>query len=306
MIEGMAEVEEFCEYIARIENVSFNTVRNYKIDLTGFMEWASRMNISPLKITHKQLRRYLAYLDQAQYARSTINRKLSAIKSFFSWLNVEGIIASNPASALQGPKKPASLPKIMSSDELTRFLLIHSREGRSREGKEQSVQDVRDQAILEFLYACGARVSEVSHLQLQNVDFKGKQVKVLGKGSKERILPLHQLAIVEMLEYLHNARPLLLNGRDCDYFFVTSKGNRMTSDSIRKMFKITLREAGLSLGYSPHVLRHTFASDMLAGGTDLRSVQEMLGHSSLSTTQIYTHISPDRLSQVHKLAHPRG
>ena len=161
-------------------------------------------------------------------------------------------------------------------------------------------------ALLEFLYACGARVSEASGLLAANVDFGSGQVKVFGKGSKERIVPLHDMAVSSMRAYATWARPLILRDRTCDYFFVSTRGNRMGTDAIRKMFKDALRQAGLDESLSPHDMRHTFATDLLDGGADLRSVQEMLGHASLSTTQIYTHLSPGRLKQVHARTHPRG
>ena len=165
---------------------------------------------------------------------------------------------------------------------------------------------MRDQALLEFLYACGARISEASGLHSDCVDFDQCQVKVFGKGGKERIIPLHDLCIETMKRYFYDYRPVLLRDKSSPYFFVSTRGNQMGTDAMRKMFKETVREAGLDDSLSPHDMRHTFATDLLAGGADLRSVQEMLGHSSLSTTQIYTHLTPARLKQVHRLAHPRG
>ena len=305
-LPGIVDVDDLCLALKLQRNASAHTIKSYRSDLVAYLQWAQRMELAPFDVTQRQLRRYLAELDQAQYSRSTINRKLSAIRALFSWLNIEGRIEGNPTAALQGPKKPATLPKTMGTDELLRLFSVHSERDANGDRRERSREDVRDQAILEFLYACGARVSEASSLQLSNVDLRNRQVKVFGKGSKERIIPIHELALQEMRRYAEDVRPIFSSGKESDRFFLTSKGGELSPDAIRKMFKKTLAAAGLDRGYSPHVLRHTFASDMLTGGADLRSVQEMLGHASLSTTQIYTHVSPERLIHIHEQAHPRG
>uniref|UniRef100_UPI00248EA316 tyrosine-type recombinase/integrase n=2 Tax=Eggerthella TaxID=84111 RepID=UPI00248EA316 len=211
-----------------------------------------------------------------------------------------------PASILQGPKQPKSLPHVIRASDMVKLLTVYSKRDIAGRERDQSSIDMRNQALLEFLYACGARVSEASGLLASNVDFASGQVKVFGKGSKERIVPLHDMAVSSMCVYATTARPLILRDRTCDYFFVSTRGNRMGTDAIRKMFKEALRQAGLDETLSPHDMRHTFATDLLDGGADLRSVQEMLGHASLSTTQIYTHLSPGRLKQVHARTHPRG
>lgn len=305
-LPGAEDVEEFCHALVAERNASVHTVRNYRIDLVDFLRWSHRHDIEPLSVTHKQLRRYLGELDQARYARTTINRRLSALRSFFSWLYVAGRVSSDPASLLQGPKAPQNLPKVIKPADMARLLSVHAKRSLEGEDQPQSYEDMRDLALLEFLYACGARVSEASGLKAADVDLDRGLVKVLGKGAKERIIPIHDLADQAMRAYALVGRPKLLKGKQSSYFFVSSRGNQMSTDAIRKMFKATVRAAGLDESLSPHSMRHTFASDMLSGGADLRSVQEMLGHVSLSTTQIYTHVSPERLRAVHKQAHPRG
>ena len=285
---------------------SVHTLRAYRIDLMDFARWACRERIDILAATHRQLRRYLGELDRAQYSRTTVNRRLSALRSFFRWLNVTGIADEDPASILQGPKQPKSLPHVIRASDMVKLLTVYGKRDAAGREREQSSVDARNLALLEFLYACGARVSEASGLLAANVDFGSGQVKVFGKGSKERIVPLHDMAVSSMRAYATWARPLILRDRTCDYFFVSTRGNRMGTDAIRKMFKDALRQAGLDESLSPHDMRHTFATDLLDGGADLRSVQEMLGHASLSTTQIYTHLSPGRLKQVHARTHPRG
>lgn len=304
--EALELAEAFCESLRVERNASVHTVRAYRIDLADFLRWARRERVDVLSATHRQLRLYLAELDRAQYSRTTVNRRLSALRSFYRWLNVTGASDEDPASVLSGPRKQKSLPHVIRPADMARLLSVHGPCEGDGNPREQTPSDLRDQALLEFLYACGARVSEASTLLAADVDFGQGQAKVFGKGSKERIVPLHDMALASMRAYLRDGRPLLLRDRASDYFFVSTRGNRMGTDAIRKMFKDAVRRAGLDETLSPHDMRHTFATDVLAGGADLRSVQEMLGHASLSTTQIYTHLTPGRLKQVHAQAHPRG
>lgn len=301
-----AMIEAFCEAMRVERNASIHTVRAYRIDLLDYARWAWREDIDPLRASHRQLRRYLGELDHAQYSRTTINRRLSALRSFFRWLNVTGAADEDPASVLQGPKQPKSLPHVIRPADMVKLLSVYRKRDSAGNVRGQSYSDMRNQALLEFLYACGARVSEASGLLSAHVDFATGQVKVFGKGSKERIIPLHDMAVSSMRTYALIARPNLLGDRACDYFFVSTRGNRMGTDAMRKMFKDAVRKAGLDGTLSPHDMRHTFATDLLEGGADLRTVQEMLGHASLSTTQIYTHLTPGRLKKVHAQAHPRG
>lgn len=299
-------IEGFCEALRVERGSSIHTVRAYRVDLTDYARWATREQLNPILVTHKQLRCYLGELDRAQYSRTTINRRLAALRSFFRWLNVTGTIDVDPASALSGPRRQKSLPHVIRASDMVKLLCVYGKRDAAGNPREQTVSDMRNLALLEFLYACGARVSEASGLLTVNVDFERGQVKVFGKGAKERIVPLHNLALSSMRTYLLLARPALLRDKTSEFFFVSTRGNGMTTDAIRKMFKEALRAAGLDETLSPHALRHTFATDLLDGGADLRSVQEMLGHVSLSTTQVYTHLSPGRLKQVHHRAHPRG
>lgn len=305
-LAGYAEVASFCDSMRFERNASPHTVRAYQIDLLDYLRWAARLDLHPIAVTHRHLRRYLGELDNAGYSRKTVNRRLSALRSFFRWLNVTEQIGEDPSSVLQGPKTPKNLPKVISAQDMYRILRVHGPRDAAGNKREQTPEQLRNQALLEFLYACGARISEASGLLLDNVDFELAQVKVYGKGSKERIIPLHDMALKAMRTYLRFARPKLLKGNVSEFFFVSTRGNAMSTDSMRKMFKATLREAGLDESLSPHDMRHTFASDVLSGGADLRSVQEMLGHASLSTTQIYTHVTSERLKESHLRAHPRA
>ena len=301
-----ALVGAFCEALRVERNASPHTVRAYRVDLTDYARWALRLGVDPLSATHRQVRRYLGELDRAQYSRTTVNRRLSALRSFYRWLNVTGAAEGDPASILQGPKQRKSLPHVIRPADMARLLSVYSGRDAAGAPREQSASDMRNQALLEFLYACGARVSEASGLLAADVDFALGQVKVFGKGAKERIVPIHEMAALSMRTYASLARPQLLRERSCAHFFVSTRGNQMGTDAMRKMFKEAVRRAGLDESLSPHDMRHTFATDLLNGGADLRTVQEMLGHASLSTTQVYTHLTPGRLKDVHERAHPRG
>lgn len=286
---------------------SAHTLRNYRVDLDAFLGWCQRHEVDPLATTHRELRAYLAEMDAARYARSTMNRRVSSLKGFYRWLELEGIVKLNPAEALAGPKQRRHLPHVLKQADMMRLLAVHGAYDAAGNPREQSPEDMRDQALLEFLYACGARISEASGLKASDVDFQERLVKLFGKGGKERIVPLHGLCVDAMRAYLRDARPLLLEGKPAtDRFFISNTGKPMSADSMRIMFKATVRAAGLDDRLSPHDMRHTFATDLLDGEADLRSVQEMLGHASLSTTQIYTHLSASRLKDVHHQAHPRA
>lgn len=297
----------YCDSLRVENNASEHTVRNYMVDLRDFLRWTERSGIDPLEPTHRQLRRYLGELDRAQYARRTVNRRLSSIRGFFRWLVANGFLETSPADVLHGLKENKTLPHRISAQDMVRILSVWGPFDIDGNPKEQDPVAMRNQAILEFLYACGVRISEASNLLLDQVDVRQCQVRIIGKGNKERIVPIHEVALDSMTRYYDFARgQLLAHHRPCPYFFVSTRGNQMGTDAMRKMFKDTLRQASVDATYSPHDMRHTFASDLLEGGADLRSVQEMLGHSSLSTTQIYTHMSAHRLREVHHQAHPRG
>jgi integrase/recombinase XerD len=208
---------------------------------------------------------------------------------------------------LSSLKKHARLPHKIPAEELAAILAVHGPTGIGGNRKDQSVSDIRDQAVLELLYASGCRVSEASGMNIHDVNFEMRQIKVFGKGGKERIVPIHSISIASLRAYLLHARGELAQPRTSgNWLFLSNRGNRYSEDAIRKMFKATQIAAGLPGEYSPHDLRHTFASDLIEGGADLRTVQELLGHVSPSTTQIYTHLSPSYLKQVHGTAHPRG
>lgn len=295
-------IEGFCRFLGTERNASAETVRAYRADVRDYARWCARCGVPPLSAGHREVRRYLAYLDQAGYSRRTVNRHLSSVKAFYRWLVASGRMPSSPAEVIQGPKQGRALPRAIRRSDMDKLLSV-TFQGKSPD--QITPTDVRNQALLELLYAAGLRVSEASGLLCTQVLLDESMLRVVGKGSKERIVPLHETACKALGRYLDEARPCLLKNPS-PYVFLSSRGNRMSANAIRLVFKQALAAAGLDSTLSPHAMRHSFATDLLAGGADLRSVQEMLGHASLSTTQIYTHMTPERLREAHHKAHPRG
>ena len=307
MHTGGDAVKSFIRSLQAERNASWHTIRSYESDLDAYLRWCMSKSVDPIQPSRRALRAYLGYLNAAGYKRATINRHLSALRGFFNWLVITDQVNDNPTTTLTSLKKQPRLPHKIPAAELAAILSIHGPSEIGGTAREQSCEDLRDQAVLELLYASGCRVSEASGLRLSDVDFGMHQIKVLGKGGKERIIPLHDISLSSLRAYLSYARPALSEkGPSSDWLFLSNRGNRYSEDAIRRMFSTTQKKAGLPGDYTPHDLRHTFASDLLEGGADLRSVQELLGHASPSTTQIYTHLSPGYLKHVHATAHPRG
>ncbi len=290
-------VDRFIVHLRDERGLSPHTIRAYTSDLARYLEWTERQQIDPFRLGHKQLRRYLGEMDQARYSRRTIARRLSSIRALFRYLLDENMISSDPSSVLATPKMPSRLPKIAPTDVVTALLDAPD---------ESTAKGLRDRALLEILYATGVRVSELSGLDIGDLDLTSGQVRVLGKGSKERIVPLHQVAIRRTKRYLSDARPALRGSKSDSALFLSTRGNRMSADAIRRMLHGHLESTGTHIGLTPHTFRHTFATAMLERGADLRTVQELLGHVALSTTQIYTHVSKKRLREIHRDAHPRA
>ncbi len=292
-----ALVDRFLAHLEVERGASPNTVRAYSADLARYLEWAERQGVDPLTLTHRQMRGYLAELDRAGYARRTVARRLSAVRSFFAYLVTEGLATSDPSSVLATPKIPTRLPKVVQGDELQ--ALLDAPDPKTPAG-------LRDRAVLELLYATGARVSEVSGLRLADLDLAQGQVALMGKGSKERLVPVYPAATARIRAYLSEARPRLAKPESQDWVFLSTRGGRLSEDAVRRLFKRYLGQVGGASSLTPHAVRHTFATHLLESGADLRTVQELLGHVALSTTQIYTHLSMKRLQDVHRSAHPRA
>ncbi|MDP2400597.1 MAG: tyrosine recombinase XerC [Actinomycetota bacterium] len=296
MSEAATHVERFLTYLRDHRGLSLHTVRAYSADLARYLEWTERAAVSPLELTHRELRLYLAELDRARYSRKTIARRLAAVRSFFSYLIGEGIVEIDPASILGTPRQERRLPKVVPDDTLK--LLLDGMDATGPLG-------TRDAAVIEMLYATGVRVSELSGLDLGDLERSSGQMRVMGKGGKQRIVPIHKTAVARVDRYLSEGRPHLLKS-PTNAVFLARTGNRLSTDAIRLLLKRALRNASEVGDISPHAMRHTFATHLIEQGADLRTVQELLGHVALSTTQIYTHVGRKRLQDVHRNAHPRS
>jgi len=295
---------------AKVErNFSRHTLVNYSSDLKSFINFLKRDGIYSLdKVDRLEVRRFLAYLARKNFEKSTIARKLSSLRSFFKFLTQEKIIAQNPTIYIPTPRRMKKVPSFLDLDEVG--LLLELPDSRTLLG-------LRDRAVLEILYGSGLRVSELVNLNIRDVDFLGGMIKVKGKGAKERLVPIGQIGLSSIERYLGMRRVLekedssKIRSLENLYYsneplFLNRQGARLGGQSVNRLLNKYIRRASIKKGVSPHTLRHTFATHLLDAGCDLRAVQEMLGHAALSTTQIYTHVTTERLKKVYKRYHPRA
>ena len=282
-------VEKFVRYLEIEKNYSRHTIINYSLDLEDFKKFLGGLAIEALD--YLTLRKYLAVLKGKNLNARTIARHLSVLRSFFKFLTREGYLKNNPTLSISTPKQEKRLPLFLTEEEITR--LIESALPKDEKGS-------RDKAILETFYSTGIRISELVGLDIADVDFIGGIVKVMGKGKKERIVPIGEKAIAAIRDYLDKRK------KQADTLFLNKSGQRITTKGVRDIVKKYIRLASIKQGVSPHTLRHSFATHLLNKGADLRSVQELLGHANLATTQIYTHLTTARLKSVYDKAHPRA
>ncbi len=287
-------IEKFINYLRAEKNSSPHTITNYTVDLKSFAQFVGEKDIST--IDHLLLRRFLAEMRTKNFAKRTIARKLASLRSFFRFLFREGYIKTNPITSLSTPKLDKKLPVVLDEGKITKLLQSPS---------EDDVSGLRDKALLETLYSAGIRVSELVGLDTNDVDFISEVIKVFGKGSKERMVPIGAPAVKAMRKYL-DKRDGEVRVKDKDAIFLNKNGTRLTDRSVRRILDKYIRRTSVAEHISPHSLRHSFATHLLDHGADLRSVQELLGHANLSTTQIYTHVTMERLKSVYDKAHPRA
>lgn len=295
-------IAQFLRHLVTERNASELTVKAYREDLIGLSEWLEQSLGAVVQIDRlspQDLRAFQAALQQAGYARSTIARKLASMRSFYKFAQREGLVSTNPAKPLRNPRQQRKLPLILSTPEMGRLL---------RTPPATNPAGLRDRAILETMYSAGLRVSELVGLNDGDLDLEEQIFRVRGKGKKERICPLGSFAIRAIKRYV---AVRTLHRREIDKgpltpLFVNRFGNRLTTRSVGRLLEKHLAIAGLDHRISPHSLRHSFATHLLDRGADIRSVQELLGHRSLSTTQIYTHVSAANLRAIYELAHPRA
>lgn len=291
-----AHLSEFLRFLEAEKNASPHTIKNYRSDLIEFFHFLSGDSIGSIQeVNHLVIRRFLALLKNKNDLKSTVSRKLACLKSFFKYMVRERVLESNPAKEVATPKRERKLPSFLETQEVER--LIEASSGNSLEAK-------RDRAIMETLYSSGIRVSELVGLNAGDVDLLSGMVKVRGKGKKERLVPLGSYASNALRDYLDTAADTSEKGEAP--LFLNRGKTRLTDRSVRRLILKYAKRAALKKGISPHTLRHTFATHLLDRGADLRSVQELLGHVHLSTTQIYTHVSAKRLQDAYQKAHPRA
>ena len=289
------------EHLVLVRNLAENSIRGYVSDLESFLRHLEKLHVeefSQLELTH--LRSWLADLQSTGVARSTMARRIVSIRAFTYWAASQGWIKSDFGAALAIPKPHKTLPEVL--DIADTEIVIASMQLRSTE--DPSPITVRDLAMIEVLYATGIRVSELCGLDLRSIDEARNTLQVMGKGIKERVVPIGIPALNALRDYLRIARPELVGEKSGSAVFLGSRGNRIDQRTVREVVYQAMGAVGSKMG--PHGLRHTAATHLLEGGADLRTVQEILGHSSLATTQIYTHISPERLQKAFDTAHPRA
>ena len=299
-------IEQFIHYLKVERNASPHTLRNYRSDLLQFRQFLSGKEpaapVAVQSIDSLQIRNFLAFLFEKESEKSSAARKLAAIRSFFKFMRREGVLAGNPAATVSTPKQPKRLPRIMTEEEINQFL-----DTVARESETGNAAFTRDRAILELLYASGLRVSELVGLDLRSVNLGEGVLVARGKGQKDRMVPFGSKARNALLNYLQVREKILQDAKaSSPALFLNVRGKRLTTRSIHRIVKHYVGAFGPKIHVSPHGLRHAFASHLLAEGADLRAIQEMLGHASLSTTQKYTQISIQRLIEVYDKTHPKA
>jgi integrase/recombinase XerD len=291
-------LDQFLHYLVVEKGLSQKTLEAYSHDLNRWMGFLNAKGIHDvLNVSPSDVKAFLMALRTQKLSNKTVVRNLVAIRTFFRFLMQEGILETNPVEHLESPKLSKTLPDVLSLKEVEKLL---------EEPPWQTPLGVRDRAMLEILYATGMRVSELVKLPLNQVNLEGGYVLLYGKGSKERVVPLGGEAIKWVTRYLKTSRGNLTKGREVPYLFVNRSGKGLSRQMFWKLIKAYGRKAGIRKKITPHLLRHSFATHLLARGADLRSVQMMLGHADISTTQIYTHVTGERLKKVHQKHHPRG
>jgi integrase/recombinase XerD len=287
-------IDSFLTYLSVERGLAKNTILAYGADLEAFSEHLGSQGMT--RIRREDVTGFMLSQKDARISPNSIARRLAAIKSFYRFLVRERVLAEDPTGLVDSPKLWKKIPETLSLAEVESLL---------EQPDTRTVQGMRDKAILEMLYATGMRVSEVVNLRQDGVNLEVGFLRCIGKGNKERVVPLGRKAVAAVRKYLDAARPALTKGASCELLFVSRLGRRISRQSLWKLIKKYARKARIKKPMKPHILRHSFATHLLEHGADLRSVQEMLGHANIATTQIYTHVNKDRLKTIHRSFHPR-
>lgn len=289
---------DYLHYLKVERGLSENTINSYGIDLKLFLEYLRENEIPSFKQVNKEvIVNYMQSEKNNNKANSSILRSVSSLRKFFQYLAQEKIIEKDPMLLIDTPKKKQHLPQVLTKEEVEKLL---------RSPNTGQVLGLRDRAMLELMYATGLRISEIINLKLEDLHLTRGTLQTLGKGHKERIVPVGDEAIKWVNRYLEEARPKLLKQKRSNYLFLNFHGNNLTRQGVWKNLKAEVRKAGIQKNITPHTLRHSFATHILENGADLRIVQELLGHADISTTQIYTHLSNKQLADIYNRAHPRA
>jgi site-specific recombinase XerD len=295
--------EDWCSALARFDDdlrrrgSAEKTRHAYAADLRQFAGWASWQDVEPAAVTHRLLRRYAAALSERRSAPATVARKLAALRAFFGTLREHGEIAANPADLLAAPKRAHELPTVLAPEAISALL---------DRIPASTPLELRDRALFEIAYASGLRAEELVSLDLGCVDFDAEELRVEGKGAKTRFVPAGEPALRALARYLERARGALARGDDEPALFLSKSGRRLSTSDVRRRLSVWARHASAQGAVHPHALRHSFATHLLEGGADLRTIQELLGHASISTTQTYTRVESARLKSAYARAHPRA
>lgn len=285
--------EEFLKYLKEEKNYSDLTILDYDEDLNEFL---NLVNKDVAKIEKDDIKVYLTILFKHKNKSSTISRKISSLKSFYKYLNLKEIMSHNPMSTIKYPKKEKLLPKFIQYNELEELLKV------SKEGKLGD----RNNLIIELLYDTGVRVSELVNIKISDIDFDNKKIRIMGKGSYERFAFFGENGYIALKKYMDGLRIQLLDNKSSDFLILNKDGGKITPRGVAKIIDSMIKNTSIKLKISPHTLRHTFATHLLDNGCDIRSVQEMLGHKNINSTQVYTHVTSERLKEVYFKSHPRG
>lgn len=291
------EIDRFIEYLKYQRNYSDFTCNNYKKDLNEYNSFILSNKINYKNMNYNEAKEYVIYLNKKNDAKSTISRKLSSLRTFYKYLVLNNKVESNPFLLVSSPKKEKRIPKFINYNNMEEILNVPNI--KTKEGQ-------RERVILEVLYASGVRVSELVNIKLKDIDFSNKNILIFGKGSKERLVSFGDYALEYINLYLKEGRNLLLDGVKSDYLIVGKKSEKLTTRRVEQIIDDIIKRTSIKLNITPHMFRHTFATHLLDNGCDLLVVQELLGHASLSSTEIYTHVSNEHLREVYLKCHPRN
>lgn len=291
------EINKFIEYLKYQRNYSDFTCNNYKKDLNEYNSFILSNKINYKNMDYNEAKEYVIYLNKKNDAKSTISRKLSSLRTFYKYLVLNNKVESNPFLLVSSPKKEKRIPKFINYNNMEEILNVPNI--KTKEGQ-------RERVILEVLYASGVRVSELVNIKLKDIDFSNKNILIFGKGSKERLVSFGDYALEYINLYLKEGRNLLLDGVKSDYLIVGKKSEKLTTRRVEQIIDDIIKRTSIKLNITPHMFRHTFATHLLDNGCDLLVVQDLLGHASLSSTEIYTHVSNEHLREVYLKCHPRN